>query len=227
MRKASAGLFVFIIAIIILFFIVFYQEGKKLEPVPFGQLPEAGLTPRNPFYFMDIITENFLLLVYTDPRKEAEVTFRFAKEKLAEIKQLEIVSETASSLVIQEASKKAAEKARRLYDEYLLIAHENLVKSTGSDKTVRDLTYEYLDEVLSTEVKSADNFFQKIYNNLPESVRTKLSDFGNWIGSKWNAFIGFLEIQKAKSKDFLRGYLKQKASDYIDNTLDGNATTAQ
>lgn len=206
---------VIIIILIIGIFFVINEESSKLSSVPEGQLPEPGLTPRNPFYLTDRLTEDFLLFVYLEPQRKAEVAFRLAKEKLAEVKELEGLQEPAS-VVIEEVNKKAIQESRQLYEKYLAIAQENLTKA-NQDQKLPELSFEYLDKILSKELPPAKPLLEKVYSALPKAVQNKLDAFGSWFLEQKNKAELYFQVQKEKFKIFLKDYLKQKASNFIED----------
>lgn len=215
MKKGGATLVLIIIIFIIGAFFVLTEEANKLYPVPAGQLPEPGLTPSSPFYFIDSLTENFLLFIYLEPKKKAEVAFRLSKEKLAEAEFLE--QREVSSLVIEEVNKKAAAKSRELYEKYLTIARENVIKFNEDQALEMDLSFESLDKLLSRESSQAQSLLERIYEILPQPIQNILTGSGNWLQEKKEQIAVYYQEQKSKTKVFFRDYLKQKITNLIDN----------
>ena len=69
---------------------------------------EPGLTPANPFYFLDALGEGIHLLFTTDPEKEAQLAMSYAQEKLAEAEAMSMKN-----------NPKAINKAAGQYEKYL------------------------------------------------------------------------------------------------------------
>ena len=215
MKKGGATLVLVIMIFIIGAFFILTEEANKLYSVPAGQLPEPGLTPSSPFYFIDSLTENFLLFIYLEPKKKAEVAFRLSKEKLAEAEFLE--QRKVLSLVIEKVNKKAAVKSRELYEKYLTIARENVIKLSEDQTLETDLSFESLDKLLSQELSQAQSFLGRIYEILPQPIQNILTDLGNWLRGKKEQIAIYYQEQKSKTKVFFRDYLKQKTTNFIDN----------
>ena len=67
-----------IIILLLLFGIVVFTQEVEL--------PNPGLTPDSPFYFLDTFGEKISLFFTFDIVKKAEKAFQYTEEKLAEVK---------------------------------------------------------------------------------------------------------------------------------------------
>jgi len=87
-------------------------------------LPNPGLTPDHPLYFLDTLGENIGLFLTRSPEGKAEKAFSYAEEKLAEAKS-----------TADKGKDKATEKAVGRYGGYVGKATENLgkAKALGRD----------------------------------------------------------------------------------------------
>ncbi|MDI6903845.1 MAG: DUF5667 domain-containing protein [Methanocellales archaeon] len=90
--------------------------SKRFGGVVFAQeaeLPNPGLTPDSPFYFLDTLGEKIVMFFTFGAEKKAERAFKIAEEKLAEV-----------TAMAQKGKAEALEKASKKYEEYLGIAKE-------------------------------------------------------------------------------------------------------
>lgn len=216
MRGTGAVIIIaFLIATAIFFMST--QEGK-LSPSPAGQLPDPGITPRNPFYFVDIITENFLLFLYSKPNLKAPAAFRLAKEKLAEVKLLEEHFEQAS-YASEQINKRAAEKSQELYNKYLDLAYKNALLSTPTSIEKTDITYSFesLDLLLSKGSAQPESPTQAIINAVGDRIKNKMSEIKI-------ATLSFFKEQIQKIKSVAASFLKRKTNEAIDDLF--NATSS-
>jgi hypothetical protein len=88
----------------------------SIRPIIFAQeteLPNPGITPDSPFYFLDILGEKISMFFTFGIEKKVEKALKIAKEKLAEIK-----------MMAEKNRPKALEKANQKYQEYLNLANK-------------------------------------------------------------------------------------------------------
>lgn len=195
-------------------------QSDKLSHSPPGELPDPGITPRNPFYFVDTITENFLLFLYAKPHLKARVAFRIAKEKLSEVTLLEANFEQAS-FASEQINRRAAEKSRATYDTYLNIAYRSALASDRAflDKTQVKFEYETLDALLSGGAPG-----QTVFSG--DSIRTVWKErFQTEIAEARTSIADFFRAQIQKIKGMTATFLKRKTNEAIDDLL--NATSSQ
>ncbi len=129
----------------------------------------AGLTPENPFYFLDQLSENFQRFFTLNPDSRARLEVTFAKERIAEIKIiLEGKGINAKGLSVAE---------EHLKDNFAR-ATAVLVKEKQSGKDTRDIAKELADDfkearkdLKSTFEVEADALEVKI-----DELKTKLKE---------------------------------------------------
>jgi len=92
------------------------------------ELPNPGLTPDSPFYFLDTLGEKINLFFTFDPAKKAEKAFQYVGEKLAEIKGMAEANKI-------EALKKAGQK----YQEYLALFFKKGEEAYGAGRDLTEL----------------------------------------------------------------------------------------
>ena len=100
-------------------------------------MPEPGLTPDSPLYFLDTLTENLALALTRQPEKKAEKAFFFAEEKLAEVQDS-----------INKDKQAAADKAIGRYDKLLDDTTENLGKAKALGKDIDALAAHVAEQTL-------------------------------------------------------------------------------
>jgi len=122
------------------------QETEDIS----SPLPNPGLTPASPFYFLDTFGENVSLLFTGSPEGKANKQLSYANEKLAEAK------ETA-----YRGNGKAARKAVDLYENYLNDATENLGKAKALGRDV-DALAERITEAILRHVAVLSGVYDKL-----------------------------------------------------------------
>jgi hypothetical protein len=93
-------------------------------------LPDPGITPDSPFYFLDKFSDNLALTFTFDKTERAKKALEIAKERLAEIEKMS-----------QKKDLDSAEKAKKLHDELILKA-ENEIKEIKEKDTEEKLKKE-------------------------------------------------------------------------------------
>ena len=92
------------------------------------ELPDPGLTPDSPFYFLDTLGEKIGMFFTFGAENKAEKALKIAEEKLAETK------------VMAERNKaQAIEKANQKYQEFLSLANQKAKEAKEKGKDVEEL----------------------------------------------------------------------------------------
>ncbi len=104
-----------IIAVIVGLALTIALSGNALANESDPALPDPGITPDNPFYFLDNWSKQISLAFTFNAENKALKALDYADERLAEIQQM-----------INHNNIKAAEKAANGYDKYLDNAEENM-----------------------------------------------------------------------------------------------------
>jgi len=86
-------------------------------------LPEAGLTPDSPLYFLDTLGENIGLALARSPEAKAKKAFKYSEEKLAEAEEM-----------AEESKEEAVEEATDKHEDYLDETNDNLDKAKALGK---------------------------------------------------------------------------------------------
>jgi len=80
-----------------------------------GQLPEPGITPDSPFYFIDTISENIGMFFTFGPEAKARKALQYAEERLAE-----------ANIMAERNQLQAMEQATHGYDTFMRMVGEKL-----------------------------------------------------------------------------------------------------
>lgn len=115
-------------------------------------LPSAGLTPENPFYFLDKLGEALQEFFTFDPERKARLQITFAAERIAEIK---VILETKG------VEAEGLDVAQARLQEHLGNAVEIVIKQKGKGKNVSKL------------VKELDDDFDKAQSVLEQSFEAE------------------------------------------------------
>lgn len=116
---------------------LFMTYGVALAQSPEVILPSAGLTPENPFYFLDRLEEEIQQFLTFDLEAKARLQIEFASERIAEI---EVLVEKS------EPNGKGIEKARELLLGNVAYAAELINQEKASGKDVASLAKDLDDE---------------------------------------------------------------------------------
>ena len=107
-----------IIAVIVGLALTIALSGNALANESDPALPDPGITPDNPFYFLDNWSKQISLAFTFNAENKALKALDYADERLAEIQEM-----------INRNKIKAAEKAANGYDKYLENAEENMERA--------------------------------------------------------------------------------------------------
>ena len=132
---------IFIISLLIAPVLVFAQNGTPL--------PNAGLTPESPFYFIDKLGEILREFFTFSPEGKARLQIAFAAERVAEIK---VVLETKG------VDAKGLEIAEARLREHLGEAAEIVIKQKNKGKDVSNLAKELNDDFEESKFALTDSF---------------------------------------------------------------------
>ncbi|MBU0975599.1 hypothetical protein KJ918_02265 [Patescibacteria group bacterium] len=146
MRKA-------ILPVIILLFLLgvisFAQETE---------LPDPGLTPDSPFYFLDTLAEKISLFFTFDIVKKAEKAFQFAGEKLAELE------------VMVKANKiDSLKKAGQKYQEFLDLANQKTKEAKEKGRNVEELAVLITEKTLKHQ-----EVLIEVFEKVPEEAKAAI-----------------------------------------------------
>lgn len=126
-------------------------------------LPNPGLTPDSPLYFLDTLEENLGLALTRFPETKAKKAFAYAEEKLAEAEEM-----------AGKGKEKAVEKATKQHDAYVAKAVENLGKAKALGKDVDALAAHIAEKTLKHQAVLArvyDKLVAKGNLNAAEAVK--------------------------------------------------------
>ena len=159
MKKSNIKLsLVFIIVLIVLIlggsFWVVHAQGDKL--------PKAGITPANPFYFLDEWVEKIVYWFTLGLENKTDRLLEFSEEKLAEARELLGKNEVSH-----------AEKARDKYKEYLEKAQglAQEAKDEGDVSLADKLINLITQKTLEHQGILTKDFSENLPEKLPEGVR--------------------------------------------------------
>jgi hypothetical protein len=162
----------------LLFFVpfTFAQEPKPSEDITEAleeetddilfALPDSGLTPDNPFYFLDTLSENISLALTRGPEAKAKKAFSHAEEKLAEAKDM-----------TEKGNQKATDKATKQHDKLAGKAAESLGKAKALGKDVDALAAHVAEKTLKHQAVKArvyDKLVAKGNLNAAEAVKKSM-----------------------------------------------------
>lgn len=103
-------------------------ESAPIEEVDEEPLPDPGITPDSPFYFLDDAWKSLRLTFTRSADKKAELRLEFANEKLAELEQM-----------VVEGKDQAVAAATARYEENLAAARERLESAELTDEQMARL----------------------------------------------------------------------------------------
>ncbi|HCP08809.1 MAG TPA: hypothetical protein DIT25_03370 [Candidatus Moranbacteria bacterium] len=128
--------------------IVGAQEGQAL--------PDPGITPDSPFYFLDKWGKGISLAFTFGTEAKAKKQLIIAQERLAEAEQME-----------EEGKTEAAEKAVEQYGKMVSAAAENVAKAARSGEGFPDA----LAGLLATTTSISQTVLGKVYVQVPEQAK--------------------------------------------------------
>lgn len=172
-----------------------------------SSLPEPGLTPDSPLYFLDTLGENVGLALARSPENKAKKAFSHAEEKLAEAKNM-----------AEKGKAKAAEKATKKHDEYTEEATENLGKAKALGRDVEALAAHIAEKTLKHQAVLArvyDKLVAKGNENAAAAVQRAMEKSMNGHNKALQA------ITNAQRKGQLESKGK-KVKDRVDEKIKGS-----
>ncbi len=160
-------------------------QSNKLAPLQEGQLPDPGIPPSSPFYFMDTITEKTILFFAFDNEKKASLAQRFAQEKLAESKLYE--NKEYGSYTDEQVALKSMKLAQQKYLYYLDLAKIYQVRSQEESFDFYSIPIfataaQSLASFLNEPVPSSSSSLSRFYGVLPSWLTQALMKI--WQGLK-------------------------------------------
>ena len=141
--------------VLILILSLFLGSGGVILAQNNDQLPDPGLTPDSPFYFLKMWRERIVMFFTFSPQSKVERALSYSQEKMAEFK-----------LMAQEGKIKATEKARREYENYLNKANRNIEKLKARGKNVEELVTK-----VSEATFKHKGVLQKVYEKVPDKAK--------------------------------------------------------
>ena len=139
-----------LIALVFLFSLEIGVLAQEIE------LPNPGLTPDSPFYFLDTLGEKIGMLFTFGSEKKAEKALQFAEEKIAEVE------------AMAEKNKiEALEKANQNYQKYLGLANEK-VKEAG----IKGKDVERLVNLIKEKTSKHQEILSGVLEKVPEQAKS-------------------------------------------------------
>lgn len=122
-------------------------------------LPNAGLTPENPLYFLDRLGEQVQQFFTFNPEAKAKLQIEFAEERIAEIK-----------VMVEEggANSKGLAVAKALLQESIAYADEIVLSEKTSGKDVSALA-----QTLNDEFDAQEKFLEQMFEDAKENLETR------------------------------------------------------
>lgn len=118
-------------------------------------LPNPGLAPDGPFYFLDTLGEKIVMFFTFGAEKKAEKALEFAEEKLAEAKAMAEKNKT-----------KAAEKANQKYQKFLGIANQKTQEAKEKGKDIEELAILITEKTLKHQ-----EILAEVFEKVPEEAK--------------------------------------------------------
>ncbi len=140
---------------LVLILSLFLGSGGVILAQNNDQLPDPGLTPDSPFYFLKMWRERIVMFFTFSSQSKVERALSYAQEKMAEFK-----------LMAQKNKMKATEKAKREYENYLDKVNENIEKLRTRGKNVEELVTKVSEATFKHE-----EVLQKVYEKVPDSAK--------------------------------------------------------
>lgn len=132
-----------------------------------SDLPDPGLMPDHPLYFLDKWAEKIDLWLTFKIEKRAEKALKYADEKLAEIQALA----ESKKAKIQERKQKLIEKALKLQELYQERAKEELNKAEEVGKNI-----EQLKERATERFMRHQEVLEKVLEQVPEVAKKAIEE---------------------------------------------------
>lgn len=181
-------------------------------------LPNPGLTPDSPFYFLDTFWEKTILFFTFSSEKKAEKALSYAKEKIAEIK------------VMAEKNKtQAFKKANDNYQEFLNIADQEIKKVEKQGKNIERLSILITENILNHQEVLIE-IFEKVPNEAKtaiekaiEASRDSSEAIQSITGKKKKEIIQKIKEIKSKCENYINRKsckISWTSNDYIQNQID-------
>ncbi len=124
-----------------------------------SELPEPGLTPDSPLYFLDSWGEGIGLALTQDSEVKARKQIRISQEKLAEAK-----------VMGEKGDAEAAEIASNRYGEMINGAAENVAVAAQSGEGVADAVA----DLLATTAAISQSVLADVYERVPEQAKASI-----------------------------------------------------
>ena len=178
-------------------------------------LSSPGLTPDSFFYLLDTLGEKISLIFTFNAEKKAEKAWKFAEEKLAEVKAM-----------AEKNNAKALEKADEKYQEFLELANEKSQEAKKQGKDVEKLLTSISERALKHQEVLTD-----VLDIVPEEAKKRIENaiemsqkgFENAIqavtGEKRGEMESRFEEMGTKIKEKLEA-LKEKLPEQIDKDVE-------
>lgn len=197
------------------------QNEQILVPVTDVVSISAGLTPANPFYFLDRLGEILREFFTFNPESKAKLYVEFSRERVAEISVMLKEKDIGSSYF---------EKAKALLLGNVSDAAKILDEEKSKNKNVSQLA-----KILNDEFDAGDVILNQSFKNIKDQLESQAKDIESLIGiaqiSGNVSQVSELELQLAdinqqidilqQEKDQLKNSLQTEQNE-IENDMDEN-----
>ncbi len=142
--------------------IVLVVAAAVLSPCVFAQdttLPNPGLTPDSPLYFLDTWSEDISLALTANPESKTRKQITIAEEKLAE-----------AEAMGNKGKGEAAEVAADRYGKMVTSAAKGVVAAAQSGEGFTDA----VGELLATSTSISQQVLAGVYEKVPEQARSAI-----------------------------------------------------
>ena len=123
-------------------------------------LPNPGLTPNSPFYFLDTTWKKVNLFFTFSPEKKAGKAFQFAEERLAE-----------ANVMAEKNKTKALASANQGYQEFLGLANQKTKEAKEQGKDVEELAVLITEKTLKHQ-----EILAGVFEKVPEEAKTAIQN---------------------------------------------------
>jgi parvulin-like peptidyl-prolyl isomerase len=120
-----------------------------------AELPNPGLTPDSPFYFLDTLGEKIGMFFAFSAEKKAEKALQYAEEKLAEVKAM-----------AEQKEIKAMEKANQKYEKFLGFANQKIQDAKEKGRDVEELA-----ALITEKTLKHREILSEIFEKVPEQAK--------------------------------------------------------
>lgn len=120
------------------------------------ELPNPGLTPDSPLYFLDTLGEKIGMFFTFGAERKAEKAMKYAEEKLAEVRAM-----------AEENKPEAVEKANQKYQEFLDLANKKTKEAKEKGKDVERLV-----TLISEKTLNHQEVLLEVFEKIPEQARS-------------------------------------------------------